>query len=252
MPTVTKSQATWDLNVVIRSDARISRLISLNHPIGVQFAAENTYANVQLASSVDRQLVPCKDFVLLFRDKAMESTIPNAIAAVGPSGHQAISMSVIPDFRPVKVQMKNIRDDSVFAQLGAKGIDLDPANVYSKTEPETEEESKDEQEVVFVEPKQNEYIFLIDRSGSMYNTINLARQALQLFLQSLTYGSSFQIVSYGSEFEFLFKDRRSVDYNDENFKTAFDAVSTFEADFGGTEILQPLEAIFKLQKPRKD
>lgn len=105
---------------------------------------------------------------------------------------------------------------------------------------------------MFVEPKQNEYIFLIDRSGSMYETINLARQALQLFLQSLSFGSTFQIVSYGSDFEFLFKDKRSVEYNDKTFQQAFDAVSTFQADFGGTEILAPLEAIFKMSKPKKD
>jgi hypothetical protein len=56
-------------------------------------------------------------------------------------------------------------------------------------------------------------------------------------------------VSYGSKFEFLFKDQRSVEYNDENFQYAFNMVAGFNADFGGTEILQPLEAIFKLPKP---
>ena len=68
-------------------------------------------------------------------------------------------------------------------------------------------------------------------------------------MQSLTLGSTFQIVSYGSKFEFLFKDQRSVEYNDENFQYAFNMVAGFNADFGGTEILQPLEAIFKLPKP---
>jgi len=50
----------------------------------------------------------------------------------------------------------------------------------------------------------------------------------------------------------MFKDKRSVEYNDQNFKQAFDAVGKFTADFGGTEILPPLEAIFKLPKPKKD
>lgn len=46
---------------------------------------------------------------------------------------------------------------------------------------EEEEESKD-LDYNLVEQKLNEYIFLIDRSGSMQNTIKLARQALQLFI----------------------------------------------------------------------
>jgi hypothetical protein len=68
MPVTSKSGAIWDLNVNIRSSAPISRLVSLNHPIAVQFAAGQSAANVQLAPNVDKSLVPCKDFVLLFRD----------------------------------------------------------------------------------------------------------------------------------------------------------------------------------------
>ena len=72
MPIATKSGAIWDLNVNIRSNSPISRLISLNHPIGVQFALSNTVVNVQLSDTIDKKLVPCKDFVLLFRDNAIE------------------------------------------------------------------------------------------------------------------------------------------------------------------------------------
>ena len=68
------------------------------------------------------------------------------------------------------------------------------------------------------EPK-NEYIFLIDRSGSMYNTIKLASQALTLFLYSLPAGSRFNICSYGSRHAFMFAER-SVEYNDENMQFA--------------------------------
>jgi len=42
MPIATKSGAIWDLNVKIRSNSPISRLVSLNHPIGVQFGLSNT------------------------------------------------------------------------------------------------------------------------------------------------------------------------------------------------------------------
>ena len=81
-----------------------------------------------------------------------------------------------------------------------------------------EEEQKDDQEV------SKEYIFLIDRSGSMYSTIVLARKALELFLQSLPEGSRFNICSYGSKFELLFDGVRSVEYNDETLQFAQEAV----------------------------
>jgi len=86
--------------------------------------------------------------------------------------------------------MKSIKPNKNLEEAPA-GVDLDPKNKYESTEGDAEEESKGPQKFSEVEPKQNEYIFLIDRSGSMDKTILLARQALQLFLQSLTYGSSF-------------------------------------------------------------
>ena len=42
---------------------------------------------------------------------------------------------------------------------------------------------------------------------------------------------------------------RSVPYNDKNLAIAVDQVSTFEANFGGTEIYRPLQHIFEFGKP---
>jgi hypothetical protein len=50
-------------------------------------------------------------------------------------------------------------------------------------------------------------------------------------------------VSFGSNFEKLFP--QSVIYNEENLKLAVSQLSTFEADMGGTEILEPLKDIVK-------
>lgn len=52
-----------------------------------------------------------------------------------------------------------------------------------------------------------EYYFLLDRSGSMYgSSIKLAIESLKLFLYSLPYGCRFNIVSFGSDYEFMFED----------------------------------------------
>ena len=92
-----------------------------------------------------------------------------------------------------------------------------------------------------------EYIFLIDRSYSMHDTIGLAREALILFLLSLPAGCKFNICSYGSKFEFLFKDQRSVDYDDDSCQSAIALVRDFDANFGGTDIYNPLKQIFDMQ-----
>ena len=47
------------------------------------------------------------------------------------------------------------------------------------------------------------YIFLLDQSGSMRGEkIELCKNALILFLQSLNKGSYFQLIGFGSSFEF--------------------------------------------------
>ncbi len=66
---------------------------------------------------------------------------------------------------------------------------------------EQEEESKEED----FSPKLFDYIFLIDRSGSMSGTpMTLAVKALKLFLHSLPIGSRFNVFSFGSNFSSLF------------------------------------------------
>ena len=82
----------------------------------------------------------------------------------------------------------------------------------------------------------------------MKNMIQLAREALVLFLHSLPAGSNFNICSYGSHHTFMFEGR-SVDYNDENLRKAVEQVSKFKADLGGTEIYKPLAQIFNREKP---
>lgn len=91
-----------------------------------------------------------------------------------------------------------------------------------------------------------EFIFLIDRSGSMSGErIVLARQSLLLFLASIPPGSRFNIYSFGSNYSALFKDRSAI-YNEENYKAAKSAVSSFEADMGGTEVYQACKNILSL------
>jgi hypothetical protein len=90
-------------------------------------------------------------------------------------------------------------------------------------------------------PEKPEIVFVCDRSGSMGGTrINLAVQALKVFLKSLPIGVKFNICSFGSHHSFLWP--RSVTYSQQTLDEAMRHADTFSADFGGTEMLPPLRA----------
>ena len=62
------------------------------------------------------------------------------------------------------------------------------------------------------------FVFLIDRSGSMSGSrIDVTREALKLFIQSLPVGSQFAIIGFGSNHDFTkTKDGKQIwNYNDE-------------------------------------
>ncbi|KAK3598701.1 hypothetical protein CHS0354_003258 [Potamilus streckersoni] len=90
-----------------------------------------------------------------------------------------------------------------------------------------------------------EFIFIIDRSGSMGGEkIQSAKETLLLFLKSLPVNCYFNVIGFGSHFESLFQEG-SLKYNEENLKKAEELQRQMDADMGGTEILRPLEHIFK-------
>ena len=98
-------------------------------------------------------------------------------------------------------------------------------------------------------------IFLVDRSfsmgsgysGSSNGSIEQAKKALELFLHSLPMDCYFNICSFGSSFDFLFSG--SQKYDDLTLNQAKEHVASMSANYGGTEIYQPMNAIF--QEPRK-
>ncbi|KAK3393949.1 von Willebrand factor type A domain-containing protein [Podospora didyma] len=91
-----------------------------------------------------------------------------------------------------------------------------------------------------------EIVFLCDRSGSMGDGIKIPnlKAALHVFLKSLPIGVKFNICSFGSNHEFLFK-KGSQSYDASTLEKATRYVDTFNANFGGTEISRPLEQTFK-------
>ncbi|XP_035377105.1 von Willebrand factor A domain-containing protein 5B1 [Electrophorus electricus] len=91
---------------------------------------------------------------------------------------------------------------------------------------------------------QGEFVFLIDRSGSM-SGVNISRvkDAMLVILKSLFPACMFNIVGFGTTFKPLFPT--SQNYNEESLATACNHVKTIRADMGGTNILAPLDWVLR-------
>ncbi|KAM9121407.1 von Willebrand factor A domain-containing protein 5A-like [Pangshura tecta] len=98
-----------------------------------------------------------------------------------------------------------------------------------------------------------EFIFLLDRSGSMAcpmdgrdgspQRIDSAKETLVLLLKSLPLGCYFNIYGFGSRFESFYP--QSVAYTQQTMAESLQRIQQLQADLGGTEILAPLRAIYR-------
>ncbi|XP_073166215.1 von Willebrand factor A domain-containing protein 5A isoform X4 [Lepidochelys kempii] len=108
-------------------------------------------------------------------------------------------------------------------------------------------------EAVLGQSPAGEFIFLLDRSGSMEcpmdgrdyspQRIDSAKETLVLLLKSLPLGCYFNIYGFGSQFESFYP--QSVGYTQQTMAESLQRVQQLQADLGGTEILAPLRAIYR-------
>ncbi len=89
-------------------------------------------------------------------------------------------------------------------------------------------------------PGRPEIIFVVDRSGSMTANIPTLISALKVFLKSMPVGVKFNICSFGSRYSFLWPSSQS--YSQDTLAEAIQHVTSFRADFGGTETFSAIKA----------
>ncbi|XP_002737542.1 von Willebrand factor A domain-containing protein 5B1-like [Saccoglossus kowalevskii] len=90
----------------------------------------------------------------------------------------------------------------------------------------------------------SEFIFVIDRSGSMSGAnIANARETLMLFMKSLPMTCQFNIIGFGSSFKPLFECSRP--YTQVTISECSQYITKMKADMGGTNLFSPLEWIYK-------
>ena len=92
----------------------------------------------------------------------------------------------------------------------------------------------------------SEIIFMIDRSGSMRGEpIASARSTLELLLRSLSPGCAFNVLGFGTLYRLLFSEG-SKRYDSDSLAEATSYASKMTADMAGTDVLSPLEHIFRM------
>ncbi|KAH8828763.1 hypothetical protein DL96DRAFT_1462502, partial [Flagelloscypha sp. PMI_526] len=93
-------------------------------------------------------------------------------------------------------------------------------------------------------PAGMEYIFIVDRSGSMAGSgIKLVKEALVVLLRGLpSRNTKFNIVSFGSRSTKFWESSQA--YTQSNLEAATSHVDSMGADYGGTEIASALDLVF--------
>ena len=202
----------WVIEAEIQSPSPITFVKSPSHDVVPVFGNEGHTCNVTFKSNTPQY--PNQDFILLYTNESKQDKIDYLLTPF-EEGYCAM-VNVRADFQTTP-------NEKVYENLvKAKEVE----NEYSLDE------------------VRGEYIFLIDRSGSMDGErIRIARDSLVLFLKSLPPDSLFNVVSFGSSYEFL-RDGPSQKYTQSTLERAVDEVERFSADFGGTEIYKPLKIIF--------
>lgn len=80
--------------------------------------------------------------------------------------------------------------------------------------------------------KPQDFIFMVDRSEIMYSNgdqsyIRKVKEALKVIIQSLPYGSKFNIIGYGATVE-QFSEQQSLCLNEENIESAMADIETYD------------------------
>lgn len=105
-------------------------------------------------------------------------------------------------------------------------------------------EDEEPESTVLVNGEDFFYVFIVDRSGSMGGRrIEVTKEALKLFMQSLPPKCKFQIMSFGTNYSPMPGKQAFFTYDQSTMETAIKHIAGMEADFGGTNILKPLSHV---------
>jgi len=212
---------TYEVNLYIHSSRDIQKIYSPTSNV-ILTKRNNKFYQVNLDAS--KLIIPNENLVIEYEVQNSEIYKPESIVMKHPlyKNDYSLFYSFIP-LQMIKNKLAN---------------EINDYNIESASNPllTINEETPNYEIPNF----SGNFMFIVDRSGSMWgNRIQMAKESLIYFLKSLPdTKSKFNIVSFGSTYETIFDN--FVDITEENINNAINISSEFDADLGGTELLQPL------------
>jgi len=206
----------WKVEIKIKADRPFSYINNPSHSIKPELSNGSLYKAIWNVT-----ITPNKNFVVYFRADSLEQ--PSTILAVHPSypDDHVFLINFVPQLNKLdalKAEKFLFRGEEGFLALKNHALEEDK------------------------ETAKGEFIFVIDRSSSMEGQrIENLKKALEKFLTNLPQDSLFNILSFGSSYEFY--QPQSLQFNPQNLQEAIAWIQGIDADMGGTEILPALKEI---------
>ena len=212
---------TYDVELNIHSSREIQNIYS---PTSNVILTKKNPKFYQVSLDKAKLNIPNENLVVEYEIKESEIYKPESIIMKHPSYENDYSLFY--SFSPlqmIKNKLVNDIDDYNFESASNPILSIDDNN------PNYE-----------IKDFSGNFMFIVDRSGSMYgDRIEMAKESLIYFLKSLPdTQSKFNVVSFGSRYEKLFDN--FVEITEDNINKAIDISNRYDADLGGTELLQPL------------
>jgi sulfur relay (sulfurtransferase) complex TusBCD TusD component (DsrE family) len=194
----------------------LTNLFSPTHSLDTRKLSDYS---TQLTFAKDGNYQWNKDFSLFFRsDEIVKPQVVLSESVQNPNTYAAM-LSFIPDFN------------------------LEPLNDCQKAAMQSNDQFDADMDAA-----RGEFIFVIDRSGSMSGgRMSLAREAVIFLLKSLPPQCYYNIISFGNSYEYMFPNSQLVE-DDETMDKTIAKIKTFTANMGGTELDQPLNFSYTLKK----
>lgn len=205
-----------DYNIKINASSQITRLISKSHP-NINFNTEFNNNQEAIIKVNNKKHLENKDLVILFRTKELSK----------PKVYEEKNILTNTYTYSVCQMFDNYDNITINNE-----VDFDPSINY------IEKYDKNQ-----INDFPGNFYFLIDQSGSMQGkSIDIAKEALILFLKSLPENSKYNIIGFGSRFIKYHPD--ALEYNGDNLNNSINIIKSLGANLGGTIIDKPLSTIY--------
>ena len=221
----TKDMFKIEAKIKIKTHSRITRLITNGFRKKIEKIFNNEYTQCELNYSTlnftNKERIE-NEFKILFRTQKINEL--NLIKQYDPEKDEtSCIINMVYNYKGINIPLYNepdLNEKNNYIQLYQKNI---------------------------INSNPSLFIFLIDQSGSMSGErLDIAKESLTFFLKSLPKNSYYQLIGFCSNFNYIFSKDPS-EYTIENVTKTIEELNNIDA-YGGTNLLKPLEIIFKSKK----